>query len=141
MPNFCNIVVCGHLGQNARLKDAKGQSVLEFSLAYNARKDGDAAWYRCAIWGSRGEKLAPMLTKGTAVIVSGTLDARVFTDKDGKERTSLDVRVDQLGFAGSKGEQIPAPSGDAEAAQARELFIKQQQEARLDEDPFADLKF
>lgn len=137
MPNFCNIVVCGHLGQNARLKDAKGQSVLEFSIAYNARKDGDAAWYRCAIWGSRGEKLAPMLTKGTAVIVSGSLDARVFTDKDGKERTSLDVRVDQLGFAGSRGEQVPAPSDEAQSAAARELFVKKQQETPPDDDcPF-----
>lgn len=120
MPNFCTITVCGHLGQNARLKDAKGQSVLEFSIAYNARKDDPPAWYRCAIWGSRGEKLAPMLTKGTAVIVSGTLDARVYTDKDGKERTSLDIRVDQLGFAGSKGE--PKPEAASAVDVAREVF-------------------
>lgn len=125
MPNFCSIVVCGHLGHDAHLKDAKGQSVLEFSIAYNAKKDSPPAWYRCAIWGSRGEKLKPMLTKGTAVIVSGALDARVYTDKDGKERTSLDVRVDQLGFAGSKGEPIPAPSSDAAA---RETFLKKQAE-------------
>ena len=110
MPNFCNIVVCGHIGQDARIKDVNGQSVCEFSLAYNASKDGDPAWYRCAMWGTRGEKLAPMLKKGTAVIVSGPLNARVYKDKDGHERTSLDVRVNDLGFAGSKGEPIPAPS-------------------------------
>lgn len=137
MPNFCSIVVCGHLGRDASTKDVNGQTVCEFTIAYNAKKDGDPAWYRCAIWGSRGEKLAPMLKKGAAVIVSGTLDARVYKGKDGGERTSLDVRVDQLGFAGSKGEQIPAPSGDAEAAAVRSAFIKKQQETPPDEDcPF-----
>ena len=39
MPNFCSIVVCGHLGRDANLKDVNGQSVLEFSVAYNAKKD------------------------------------------------------------------------------------------------------
>ncbi len=138
MPNFCSIVVCGHLGRDANLKDVNGQSVLEFSVAYNAKKDDPPTWFNCAIWGDRGKKLAAHLSKGTAVIVSGTLNPRTYqSKKDGGERTSLDIRVDQFSFAGSKGEQIPAPSGDASSDAARELFLEKQAETPPDEDiPF-----
>ncbi len=135
MPNFCNIVLCGHLGQDARLKTVKDQSVLEMSIAYNEKKDEPPTWYSAAMWGSRGEKLAPHLTKGTAVIVCGTLKPRPYKDKDGNDRMSLDIRVDQFSFAGSKGEQIPAPSKPADALEmAREAFLKKQAETPPDDD-------
>ena len=134
MPNFCNVVVCGHLGQDARLKTVKDQTVLEMSIAYNARKDNPPSWFNAAIWGSRGEKLAPMLKKGTAVIVSGQLTPRPYNDKDGNPRISLDIRVDQFSFAGSKGERVPSPQSDADrVAMAKEIFLSKQ--AEVEEDP------
>ena len=112
MSSFCNAVASGHLGHDAHLKEVNGQSVLEFSIAYNARKDDPPTWFRCAMWGSRGEKLKPHLTKGTAVIVSGSLNPRHYEGKDGTPKMSLDIRVDQFSFAGGGGEQIPAPASE-----------------------------
>lgn len=111
MPNFSSIVISGHLGRDADIKAVNGQAVCEFSVAVTTkRKAGDStAWYRCQIWGSRGEKLAPSLTKGTAVIVSGELVPREYRGKKDELRTSLDINVSQFSFAGSRGEPVPAP--------------------------------
>jgi single-strand DNA-binding protein len=112
VPNFSSIVISGHLGRDAELKDAKGQAICEFSVAVTTKKKGgdSTAWYRCQLWGSRGEKLAEHLTKGTAVIVSGELVPREYKGKNDELRTSLDINVSQFSFAGGKGEPAPAPS-------------------------------
>jgi len=102
MPNLSVITLAGHLGRDAELKAAGGSSVCEFSIAVTTkRRDSDStAWYRCQVWGNRGEKLAPMLTKGKAVIVSGELVPREYKGKGDELRTSLDVNVSTLTFAG-----------------------------------------
>lgn len=102
MPNFASITLAGHLGRDAELKQVGDTTVLEWSMAVTdkGRKGDSTAWYRCAIWGKRGESLAQYLTKGTAVIVSGALVPREYKGKNDELRTSLDVRVDQFSFAG-----------------------------------------
>ena len=126
MPNFSNITIYGNLGRDAELKDVKGSTVLEFSVAVTTkRKSGDStAWYRCQMWGPRGEKLASYLTKGTAVIVSGELVPREYKGKKDELRTSLDINVNQFSFAGggaaegrdeqprSRPAAAPAPADD-----------------------------
>ncbi len=104
MPNFSNITISGHLGRDAERKQVGASSVCEFSIAVTSKKkDGDStAWYRCTIWGKRGDSLAPHLAKGTAVIVGGEFMPREFDGKDGGTRTSLEVNVSSFSFAGSK---------------------------------------
>lgn len=124
MPNFCSITICGHLGRDASTKDVGDTTVTDFSIAVSHKVKGErvTTWYRCTLWGSRGEKLAPSLTKGSAIIVSGALEPREYKGKDGSDKLSLEIRVDQLGFAGggagegrdaqpqSKSAPAPAPS-------------------------------
>ena len=113
MPNMSVITLLGHLGRDAELKAVGDSQVCEWSMAVTAksRRGESTAWYRCALWGARGEKLAQYLTKGTAVVVSGQLVPREYQGKEGDTRMSLDVRVDQFSFAGggkSEGESRPA---------------------------------
>ena len=122
MPNLAQITIAGHLGRDAELKDVKGTAVLEWSMAVTTKggREETTNWYRCALWGTRGEKVAQYLTKGTALIVTGGLVARDYTTKDGKEGYSLDVRVNEFTFAGGGGQQddhapIPAPAGSPAA--------------------------
>lgn len=123
MPNFASITLAGHLGRDAELKQVGDTTVLEWSMAVTekSRKGDSTAWYRCALWGKRGESLAQYLTKGTAVIVSGALVPREYKGKNEELRTSLDVRVDQFSFAGGGGgksesdasnDHTPAPADD-----------------------------
>lgn len=116
MPNLSVATLAGHLGRDAELKAAGGSSVCEFSIAVttNRREAESTAWYRCQVWGNRGEKLAPMLTKGKAVIVSGELVPREYRGKGDELRTSLDVNVNSLSFAGGS-----AADGETDTSRGR----------------------
>ena len=111
MPNLSTITIAGHLGRDAELKDAKGNSLCEFSVAVSKKVRGEksTAWYRCTLWGKRGEAVAQYLTKGSAVIVSGELIPREYKGKNDELRTSLDINVHELSFGGG-GEKSDAPA-------------------------------
>lgn len=130
MPNMSTVTLAGHLGRDAEMKSAGGSAVCEFSIAVTTkRRDSESvAWYRCQLWGARGEKLAPMLTKGKAVIVTGELVPREYKGKGDELRTSLDVSVDRLTFAGG-GEKAEKPAARVVEKPAptfdREVFVTQ----------------
>ena len=116
MPNLSVITLAGHLGRDAELKQVGKHPVCEFSIAVSHKRgeEKSTAWYRAQVWGERGEKLAPRLTKGTAVLIIGDLVPREYKGKEDQLRTSLDVRVNTLEFLGGgaeRGEDRPTPKG------------------------------
>lgn len=135
MPNYASCTLIGHLGRDPELRHTpNGDSVASFSLATNRkRKDGETTtWWRCTLFGRRGEVLCEYLRKGDPVLVSGEPYMRPWTDKTGAERMALEVDVRDFAFVGGKDahqapqeatggrrEHGPAPSnmGDAQAAQ------------------------
>ena len=60
------------------------------------------SWIKFNLWGKRGEGVFPYLKDKTQVCVSGELANRKYTDKDGQERYSLEVRVNDLTLVGGK---------------------------------------
>ena len=98
--------VPGRLGRDAELKHAGDSPVLSFTVATDRREKGEKVtdWVSCSLWGTRAEKLAPHLVKGTQVFVSGQLSTREST-KNGK--TYLELRVDQIELlgGGNRGER------------------------------------
>ncbi|MDD5037428.1 MAG: single-stranded DNA-binding protein [Methylococcaceae bacterium] len=105
----------GNLGKDAETRYTQsGDAVVSFSAACKAGF-GDKAtttWLRCSMFGKRGESVAPYLTKGTLVGVSGEFSAREWKDKDGQKRTSLEVRVNDLTLLGRKPETTASASAD-----------------------------
>jgi single-strand DNA-binding protein len=94
-----------------------GSAVLELSLAYNHGKKQDdgkrpTQWVNAALWGSRAEKMAPYLTKGTQVFVSASdVHVSAYEQKDGTKRYSLRCRIDVIEFvSGSKSEPENKPT-------------------------------
>ena len=109
-----SITVAGIIGKSAEVRQTKaGESVAGFSLADTRRtRDGEkTVWFECSIWGRRGEALAQYLTKGTPVTVTGTFSPREYTGKDGAQRVSYDVRVQDVALQG-KGRKDDAPKPD-----------------------------
>lgn len=107
MPNFCNVVVAGHLGADPTLENLpNGNPICKFSVAtktgYGEREC--STWRRVTIFGKRGEKAAELLRKGSAVIISGEEQNREWTDKEGQKRYSLEVTANDWSFAGAKPE-------------------------------------
>jgi len=96
----------GNLGRNAELRyTASGTPALNFSVACSTyigsgeRRQEHVDWYRCVLFGKRGEALAKALTKGTRVNVVGRLTHREYTRQDGTSGCSLEVTVMALDFS------------------------------------------
>lgn len=94
------ICIAGRLGKDAELRRTQnGDPVLGFSVAvddgYGQNKR--TLWFRCRVWGKRGEALADHLRKGSAVTVSGDLSTDEYEGK-----TNLTVRVNEVTLQGGK---------------------------------------
>lgn len=99
------IKVTGNCG-TCRLVKAVGKSpVLNVSLATN-RKVGEREftdWTSIKIWGERAERLAPHISKGTKLLVTGRPEARAFKANDGTAKAELVVHASEIEFLSAKG--------------------------------------
>lgn len=102
----------GHLPRDSEQKfTPNGDAVLTFSVALNSGfgAKSTTSWMNCTMWGKRSESVAPYLKKGTLVGITGEFAARVYQNKEGVEKTSLDVRVNDLTFLGKSEHESTAP--------------------------------
>ncbi|MBP2290776.1 single-stranded DNA-binding protein [Azospirillum rugosum] len=93
----------GRLGADGELRSTQsGEKVLGFRVAndvgFGERKT--TQWVDCSIWGRRAEALAPHLTKGKQVVVSGEVTIREYEKRDGTRGAGLSVRVNEIDFTG-----------------------------------------
>ncbi len=114
-----NITIAGTAGKDAEVKYLNdGTAIASFSVADSQGKD-KTVWWNCSLFGKRADALAPYILKGTKVTVSGQVTEEVWTDKNGQERKSMKVRVNDIALQ-SKSEQREAP-------------VQQRQEAPVDD--------
>lgn len=94
-----------------------GDSIVSFTGAVDAGfgEKKTTSWIKFNLWGKRGESLAPYLKDKTQVCVSGELANRKWTDKEGQDKYSLEVRVNELTLVGSKQDSQPAPQRTSQA--------------------------
>lgn len=95
----------GNLGNDAEQRLLpNGDSVVNFSVAVKSGygEKASTTWSKCAMFGKRGESVCQYLTKGQLVGVSGEVSLRAWKDKEGVERHSLEVRVNDLTLLGKR---------------------------------------
>lgn len=68
-----------------------------FDKQSNEWKDGEALFLRSSVWREFAEYVANSLTKGMRVIARGQLKQRSYQDKDGNQRTSYELDIDEIG--------------------------------------------
>lgn len=112
-----NITVAGRVGRDAELRRTQsGDAVCSFTVAVDQR-DGRAKttnWWRCTIWGKRGESLQPYLLKGASVTVTGEFS---LSEYEGKPQ--LNIRVNELALQGGRnGGERREPDGSQGHASA-----------------------
>lgn len=99
-----NINIAGRVGQDAELVMAGNSQVLKFSVAVDRfKKKGEEQtpiWFRCQLWGERGQKLQEFIRKGTPVSVSGDFDLREYDGRDG-HKVDAEINVSQVTLQGS----------------------------------------
>ncbi len=105
MKNLVNRVqLIGHLGMDPEVKSFdNGSTMLRVSLATDAsysNKAGervqDTQWHTLVGWGKTAELGKAMLKKGKKIAIEGTLVNRSYEDKNGKKRTTTEVRLEQF---------------------------------------------
>jgi len=99
------LIVSGRVGNDAELKSVGDTTVCTFSVAHTEKIYGPTPsektiWISCNIWGERGFKLQPHITKGSFVVVEGSGMVNSFMQKNGEPAAILNCRVATLEFGG-----------------------------------------
>lgn len=104
-----HITIMGRLTRDPELRrTGSGTAVAAFTLAVDrdfAPKDGgerECDFIDCVAWRQTGEFVSKYFTKGRMAVVSGRLQIRGWTDKDGNKRRSAEVVADSVYFGDSK---------------------------------------
>lgn len=111
--SFNKIIIIGNLGRDPELRyTPQGSAVCSFSIATNEKKRDKAGelqdittWFRVTLWNKQAENAAKYLTKGSPVYIEGRLRIEEWTDRDGKNRYTLEVQGSDMQFisAGGRG--------------------------------------
>ena len=104
-----HITIMGRLTRDPELRrTGSGIAVASFTLAVDrdyAPKDGgerECDFIDCVAWRSTGEFVSKYFTKGSMAVVSGRLQIRGWTDKEGNKRRTAEVVADNVYFGSSK---------------------------------------
>lgn len=107
MQGLNTVSIGGSLCRDAELRaTASGMAVLTFSVAVNeSRKNQQTGEYEdypnyvdCTMFGRRAESVSRYLTKGTYVALTGRLHQNRWQNKDGQNRSKLEVTADNIHF-------------------------------------------
>jgi single-strand DNA-binding protein len=125
------IVLMGRLTRDPELRRTQaGTAVASFSLAVDRRYSKDAAerqvdFIDIVAWQNTAEFVSKYFTKGQMAAVTGRLQIRDWTDKDGNKRRTAEVVADNIYFTESKksrdastggGTTFQEPRGDVGAS-------------------------
>lgn len=105
------VTLLGNLGADPELRYTQGGTAVlnmrmattESYLDSNRQRQERTEWHNVVIWGKRGEGLSRVLTKGSRVLIEGSLRTSSYEDREGQRRYKTDVVANNLIFAGSRG--------------------------------------
>ena len=106
-----HITIMGRLTRDPELRrTGSGIAVASFSVAVdrdfgkNENGEKETDFIDCVAWRNTAEFVSRYASKGRMVVVSGRLQIRGWTDKDGNKRRTAEVVADNVYFADSKRE-------------------------------------
>jgi single-strand DNA-binding protein len=104
-----HITIMGRLTREPELRrTGSGIAVASFTVAVdrdfgkNESGERETDFIDCVAWRQTGEFVSKYFTKGSMAVVSGRLQIRGWTDKDGNKRRSAEVVADNVYFGESK---------------------------------------
>ena len=106
-----HITIMGRLTRDPELRrTGSGVAVTSFTLAVdrdfgkNEQGERETDFIDCVAWRNTAEYISKYASKGRMVVVSGRLQIRGWTDKDGNKRRTAEVVADNCYFGDSKRE-------------------------------------
>ena len=104
-----HITIMGRLVRDPELRrTGSGIAVASFTVAvdrdFGGRDGGEREtdFIDCVAWRQTGEFVSKYFTKGRMIVVSGRLQIRSWTDKDGNKRRTAEVVADNCYFGDSR---------------------------------------
>ena len=141
--SFNKIIVVGNLGRDPELRyTPQGTPVCSFTVATNEKRKDRAGetqdvttWFRVTLWGRQAETASQYLAKGRPIYVEGRLRLEEWTDRDGKQRYTLEVHATDMQFiGGGRGDETAAAAGGGGATSRAPSTERQQPEQDLSDD-------
>lgn len=120
-----HITIMGRLTRDPELRYTQSQTpVASFTLAvdrdYGGRDGAEKQtdFIDCVAWRSTAEFVSKYFSKGSMAVVSGRLQIRDWTDREGGKRRSAEVVVDNMYFGESKRRDSASQGGDSRSSNA-----------------------
>jgi len=113
---YQHITLVGNLGRDPELRyTPAGQPVTDLSVATKevwkdqaGEKQDRTTWWKVSVWGKQAENCNQFLTKGSRVLVEGTLrgdesgNPRTYQKKDGTTGSSFEMTAKEVRFLSAK---------------------------------------
>lgn len=102
------IAIMGRLSRDPELRQTTtGKNVASFTLACSrGRKDASGKdlvdWIPVVAWEHTAEFVCKYFEKGSLIAIDGRLQSRTYKDRDGNDRTAIEIVANNANFAGSK---------------------------------------
>lgn len=108
-----SICLIGNICNDVELKvTPTGKSVCSFTLAVHRPYTKDTTdFFNVVCWDKQAESLSQHCKKGTQIGVVGMLTSRKYTDKDGNNRTVIEISANSVDFVGGKKASAEQTSG------------------------------
>jgi single-strand DNA-binding protein len=145
------VTITGNLTGDPELKVFESGSKVSFGVAVNyywndqkGERQEKTSFFNVVAWKQLADDAAEVLSKGMRVIVTGRLEQRSYQDKEGNNRTVVEITAEDIGASvrgvvgvqrkesngNGNGRQAPArPKAAAATASARRTVVE-------DDEPF-----
>ncbi len=109
--SYQQITIAGYLGRDPEMRyTPAGVPVTDFSVAVSrtwndqsGQRQEKTTWFRITAWRKLAETVSQYATKGQLVLVTGEIEEpRIWTDKEGNPRVSLEVTAQNVRFLGAR---------------------------------------
>ncbi len=112
--SYNKVILIGRLGRDPELKyTPSGTPVANFPLATSevyvdreGNRQEKTEWHRIVVWSKQAESVANYLSKGRLALVEGSLQTRKWTDAQGQERYTTEIRAQRVVFLDSQGTAV-----------------------------------
>lgn len=129
-----HITIMGRMTRDPELRrTATGVAVTNFAIACErdiANKETgtrETDFLECVAWRGTGEFVEKHFKKGSMAVVSGRLQIRDWTDKDGNKHKAAEVVADNVYFGDSKKDSVSTPTASAPAQDFKQIDISDEQ--------------
>ena len=114
------VVIIGRMVKDPELKTTNsGKSVCSFRIANDsgykdASGQSQTNWLDVTAWGKTAEFVCKYFPKGFLIAIDGRLQTRQYQDKNGNNRTAVEIVAQNVSFCGSKESTSPATQNAAQ---------------------------